>query len=95
MNVLISNFAFLIDYKEGTLADTIVLTISSKLSRNLTFRLAITQEILSKSTKTFGPGGVAWHAIDRNTQNLGIIAFKAFEVGLVRRHLRRSDRCPG
>ena len=36
-----------------------------------------------------------WNVIDADTQHLGIVAFELEQVKLVRRHLVRSDRCPG
>ncbi len=95
VNIFVGELAFFIDNKKSTLADAVAVAIGAVLFCDFSLRMKVAQEIVRKSTEALGPGGVARDAVNRYTQDLGIIAFEAFEVGLVRRHLRRSDRRPG
>ena len=90
-----ASLAFLIHDEERALADAVILAIRAVLSWQLHPSDESRSKIVRKSTETFGPRGVARHAVNRYAQHLGIVAFEAFEVGLVRRHLRRSDGRPG
>jgi hypothetical protein len=54
----------------------------------------IAQERIAYPTETFGPCIKTGDVIDADAQNLGIESRKLGQVGLVRRDLARSDRCP-
>jgi len=95
VNVFEGNLAFLVYDEERSLANTVILSVGPEPPGHFAFRFEIAQEIVRKSSQTLGPRSIAGHAINGNAQNLGIIAFKAFEVGLVRGHLAGSDGRPG
>ena len=95
VDVLVGNLAFLVYDEERSLGNPVLLAVGAKLPGYFAFWLKVAQEIVRQSAKTLGPRGVARHTVNRNTQDLGIIAFEAFEVSLVRRHLRGSYRGPG
>ena len=95
VNVFKGNLAFFVDDENCPFANTIALPVSPEFPSHVPFGFEIAQEIVGKSTKALGPCCITRHAINGNAQNLSIIAFKAIEVGLVRRHLRGSNRRPG
>src|SRR5438105_15318463 len=57
--------------------------------------MKVAQEIIREIAEAFGPGGVAWDAVNRDAQDLSIVALEAFEISFVGRHLRRSHGRPG
>ena len=95
MNVFVSELAVLIDDEERALGNAIVRAISAISFGHLAFRMKVAEKIVGKSAETLGPSGVAGNAVNLDAQHLSIIAREAFEVGLVRGHLRRSNWRPG
>jgi hypothetical protein len=54
----------------------------------------IAQERITYPTETFGPCFETGDVIDADAQNLSIESRKLGQIGLVRRDLACSDRCP-
>lgn len=94
VDVLVSDLAFLIHDEKSAFRDSVRLTIRAVGSRDFAFRMKVAQEIIRKIAEALSPGGVARDAVNRDAQDLGIVAFEAFEISFIGRHLCRSDRRP-
>lgn len=64
MNVHKCELAFLIDDEERSLADAVVLTISTEATGHFAFGMKVAEKIVGNSTEALGPGGIAGNAVN-------------------------------